>query len=89
MKTVKKKKRWSGRVLNSVFLGESPYSTHHASEPLGLQRGKIASLHIASTLLSINDVIISLYIRHHVVKQELKTMLSSYFYDVTLRVKQL
>ena len=31
--------------------------------------GKIASLHIASTLLSINDVIISLYIRHHVVKQ--------------------
>ena len=45
------------------------YSTHHDGEPLVLQRGKIASLPIASTLLSINDVIISLYIRHHVVKQ--------------------
>ena len=55
MKTVKKKK--DGRA------------GFHASELLVLQRGKIASLPIAFTLLSINDVIISLYIRHHVVKQ--------------------
>ena len=66
MKTVKKKKMVGPGFESWVRVR---YSTHHASEPLVLQRGKIASLPIASTLLSINDVIISLYIRHHVVKQ--------------------
>ena len=43
-----------------------------------------------TTPSSINYVIISLFIRHHVVKQNWKQWaLSSYFYDVKLRVKQL
>ena len=81
MDPLKKRRRCSGRVLNYVFLD-------HAREPLVLQRGTIAS-YTYHYYTSIDKL------RHHIFvytsscrETELKTMLSSYFYDVKLIVKQ-
>ena len=64
------------------------YSTYHAREPLVLQLGTIAS-NTYHYYPSIDKL------RHHIFVYtsscrvtEMKTMMSSYFYDVKLRVKQ-
>ena len=63
------KKKMLGRVLNPVFFVRVRYSTHRASEPLVLQRGTIASntYHYYTSIDKLRHI--SLYIRHHVVKQ--------------------
>ena len=66
----KKKKKMLGRGLNPVFLGEGR---------LYCNAVRLHLIPITTTLLSINYVITSLYIRHSCRQTELKTMLSSYF----------
>ena len=59
------------------------YSTHHAREPLVLQRGMIASnFYHYYTLLSINYVIIIFLCTPSRRETEFKTILSSYFHDL-------
>ena len=83
---IKKKRRCSGWVF---FWVRVRYSIHHAREPFVLQRGTIAS-YTYHYCTSIDKL------RHHIFvytsscrQTELKTMLSSYFYNGKLRVKQL
>ena len=81
----KKKKKLLGRGLNPVFLGEGPllYSSRYLE----------SRLYIASYTYHYYTSIDKL--RHQSLntsscrQTELKTMLSSYFYDVKMRVKQL
>ena len=83
-----KKQKMLGPVLNPVFWVRVRYSIHHAREPLVVQRGMTAS-YTYHYYTSIDKV------RHQSLyttscrQTELKTMLSSYFYDVKMRVKQL
>ena len=77
---------WSG-FEPCFFLVRVRYSTHHAREPLVLQSGTNAcNTYHYYTLLSINYVIIFVY-TSSCRETELKTMLSTYFYAVKLRIK--
>ena len=87
-KKKKKKDAWAG-FLTLFFWLRVRYSIHHAREQLVLQCGTIASntYHYYTSVDKLH---------HHIFvytsscrETELKTMLSSYFYDVKLRVKQL
>ena len=62
-------------------------STHHAREPLLLQRGTIASntYHYYTSIDKLRPFVYTSSCR----ETELKTMMFSYFYDVKPRVKQL
>ena len=86
---LKKKKDAPAGFWTLFFWVRVRYSIHHAREPLVLQRGTIAS-YTYHYCTSIDKL------RHHIFvytsscrQTELKTMLSSYFYNGKLRVKQL
>ena len=82
------KKKMLGPVMNPVLLVRVRYSIHHAREPLVVQRGTTASYtyHYYNFIDKLRHQ--SLY-TSSCRQTELKTMLSSYFYDVKMRVKQL
>ena len=75
-------------MLGPGFEMRVRYSTYHAREPLVLHAVRLHLIPITTTLLLINYVIISLYIRHHVVNR-IENNAVFIFYDVKLRVKQL
>ena len=91
MDPLKKKKRKENKRpgLEPCFFVGDRNSTHYAREPLLLQRGTIAS-NTYHYYTSIDKL------RHHIFVYtsscrvtELKIVMSSYFYDVKLTVKQL
>ena len=82
------KKRCSAGFWTLFFWVWIRYSIHHARDPLVLQRGTIASYtyHYYTSIDKLRHQ--SLY-TSSCRQTELKTMLSSYVYDVKMRVKQL
>ena len=87
-KKKKKKRRCWARFWTLFFWVRVRYCIHHAREPLVLQRGTIASYtyHYYTSIDKLRHQ--SLY-TSSCRQTELKTMLSSYVYDVEMRVKQL
>ena len=83
-----KKRRCSGQFWTLFFWVRVRYSIHHAREPLVVQRGTTASYtyHYYNSIDKLRHQ--SLY-TSSCRQTELKTMLSSCFYDVKMRVKQL
>ena len=88
LKKKKKKKRCSAGSWTLFFWVRVRYSIHHAREPLVMQRGTTASYtyHYYTSIDKLRHQ--SLY-TSSCRQTELKTILSSYFYDVKMRVKQL
>ena len=89
IKKKKKKKRSARPGLEPCFFWvRVRYSIHHAREPLVMQYGTTAS-YTYHDYTSIDKLRHQSLYTSSCRQTELKTMLSSYFYDVKLRVKQL